>query len=182
MDDLAKTTEILVDIFSAFILSSWDCGDDGRDVGFAIASRGIIALTLTDSGIYMSGNKRARAKSPGVQRFIRLGRFDAPGSTEPASGYHAPSQKMRARSPGDYVRSAQSRSLDPSRLSTFAARLVTGDLKATAAESTATSIMDLMMLAADTGTPKRIATNRKNTASAKAALARLIAARFNDDE
>ena len=52
----------------------------------------------------------------------------------------------------------------------------------TSAESIAASIMGLMVLAADSGTPGKVDSTDKNSLQAKAALAKLIAVRFDADD
>jgi hypothetical protein len=54
--------------------------------------------------------------------------------------------------------------------------------KVTSAESIATSIMDLMMLAADARTPNKFDAGHADTSATRAALARLIVRRFGDDD
>lgn len=52
----------------------------------------------------------------------------------------------------------------------------------TSAESIAASIVGLMVLAADSGTPAKVDSTNNNSSEAKAALARLIAVRFDSDD
>jgi phosphotransferase system HPr-like phosphotransfer protein len=116
----------------------------------------MIAPTATDSDTPMSGNKRVRAKPSVVSRIIL---------------------ERSALTP-----SAHARSLHANRLSKFVDRLTARDVKSGSAESIATSIMGLMIVAANTEAANRRTTNGRNTASAKAALAQLIATRFGDDD
>jgi phosphotransferase system HPr-like phosphotransfer protein len=125
-------------------------------VALSVALHGTIAPTATDSDAQMSGNKRVRAKPSVVSRF----------TVERSA----------------LVQSAHARSPCTNQMSESVDRLTTRDVKASSAQSIATSIMGLMMLAANTGAANRVTTNSEETASAKAALAQLIATRFGDDE
>lgn len=52
----------------------------------------------------------------------------------------------------------------------------------TSTESIAASIVGLMVLAADTSTPGKVDATNKNSLDAKAALAELIAVRFDTED